>query len=257
MRVAFTIVYNGLHHLKHMDFYKFMTKHFDYWAVVDGLSGNSGSTSWCNKMDSLPPSSTDGTNEFMTEWAKDHPNVLYYRADSPFISKDGQVNKAVQMLRNKVKQGWLWQVDADEKWTIEAIEEAEKQLFWSPMKEASFQFNHYVGKDLIAVGDWGSGWVTRLFKWRGQRFISHEPARIDPHRRILKIKDVKFDHYSYLFEEDVLFKEKYYRGYNGMYDKWLTLQSCDTFPQPLSSLMPVTAQAYNDNTQIIRINERL
>lgn len=252
MRVAVTILYNGLHHLKHNDFAEFMVKNFDYWAVVDGLSGNGGSTSWCNGLN-LPANSTDGSVEFMTELASNHNNVLFSYRTAPYKSKDHQVNEAVELLRRKVKRGWLWQVDVDEQWTEEKLYNAEQRLFFSPMREASFQFNHYVGKNLIAKGDWGNGYVARLFKWRGQRFRSHEPASIDPHGRVMKMDGIKFDHYSYYFDQDVKFKDQYYGGYKGIYDKWVALQQMTNFPQPLSVLMPSTARDCNSNTQIIKI----
>jgi len=206
MRVAVTIIYNGLHHLLHRDFAQFMAENFDYWAVVDGLSQNGGSTKWCNKVEGKPHS-TDGSVEFMREFAATHPNVMYKVATMPFKSKDHQVNEAVEMIRRKVKHGYLWQVDVDEKWTAEDLDKAERLLADSPMRQASFGFNHYVGQNLVAVGTWGSGYVNRLFMWRGQRFASHEPPRMDTRGRTLKIDEVRFDHYSYAFEQDVLFKD--------------------------------------------------
>lgn len=251
MRVAVTILYNGHHHLKHNDFAQFMVENFDFWAVVDGLSGNGGSTKWCNSVQ-CGNNSTDGSVEFMQELSAKHKHVLFSHKSAPYKSKDHQVNTAIDLLRTKVKRGWLWQVDVDEQWTVEKLNHAEQRLFFDNAREGAFQFNHYVGKDMIAVGDWGSGYVTRLFKWRGQRFISHEPARMDVSRRIKNIEGIKFDHYSYYFDQDVKFKDQYYGGYKGIYDNWLKLQSCTEFPQPISALIPSTAKFVDFNSKIIK-----
>lgn len=251
MRVAVTIIYNGLHHLQHNGFTDFMVQNFDYWAVVDGLSQAGGSTRWCNTL-KLSPSSTDGTTEFMRDVASKHNHVMFFSSKVPFKSKDEQVNKAVDMIRTKVKRGWLWQVDADEQWEIETIEEAEQKLFWSPCLQMAFKFRHFVGDGLIADGRWGSGKVCRLFRWRGQKFISHEPPLMFKRDKTFE-SELSFDHYSYYFENDVAFKEKYYKGYQGLLQNWYKLQTLKEFPQPVSVLLPPTAAGYGDDTKIIKI----
>lgn len=232
-----------------------MVNNFDHWVVVDGLSLNGGSTRHCNALTTLPCHSTDGTVEMMRQVAGDHTHVKFIECRDKYRSKDAQVNRAVQVIRDQYKHGWLWQVDADEHWTAAKLSQAEDMLSKSPMREATFRFNHYVGERLVAVGGWGNGYVTRLFKWTGGRFLSHEPPRIDPFNRVLKMPDtIKFDHYSYLFEKDVRFKEKYYKGYEGLTDKWKSLQQCKEFPQPVSSLLPPTVQHVDfDKSQIIQL----
>ena len=69
-RIAFTIILNGLHHLKHNDYYLFLINNFDYWIIVDGASNNNGSTTWCNNMlDKYHNNgaSNDGTIEFIKD----------------------------------------------------------------------------------------------------------------------------------------------------------------------------------------------
>jgi hypothetical protein len=228
-----------------------MVNNFDYWAVVDGLSQAGGSTRWCNTL-KLPASSTDGTTEFMTELASKHKNVLFYSASVPFKSKDEQVNRAIDMIRTKVRRGWLWQVDADEHWDIETIETAEQKLLFSSSLQMSFKFRHFVGDGLVAEGDWGSGSMCRLFRWRGQKFITHEPPMMFRREKTLE-SQLSFDHYSYYFENDVAFKEKYYKGYQGILHNWYKLQTMKDFPQPISVLLPPTATGYGDHTKIVKI----
>lgn len=116
----------------------------------------------------------------------------------------------------------------------------------------AFRFRHFVGDGLIAEGSWGSGKVCRLFRWRGQKFISHEPPLMFRKDKTLE-SELSFDHYSYYFENDVAFKEKYYKGYQGLLQNWYKLQMIKDFPQPISSLLPPTAYGYGDDTKIIKI----
>ena len=70
MRIIFSIIFNGLHHLLHNDQFRFILNNCDKWIVVEGASQSNGSTKWCKQM---PPeyhnngSSIDGTKEFLEE----------------------------------------------------------------------------------------------------------------------------------------------------------------------------------------------
>lgn len=251
-RVAVTIVYNGLHHLMHRGFTDFMLRNFDYWAVTDGLSHPNLSTWHCNRLD-LPYHSTDGTVEYLRDLSDKNGHMLFKEATGYWRSKDDQINECIKSLKREVNMGMLWQVDVDEVWDINDMREVEARLFDSPMKQASVKFNHYVGEGLIAQGEWGDGSVNRLFKWRGQKFLSHEPPKMDPYNRTLQCDDIRFDHYSYYFEKDVAFKEKYYKGYQGLLDNWKALQQYDEFPVSLDCLMPKSSMMYNENTMIVKI----
>lgn len=251
-RLAITIIYNGLHHLTHKGFSDFMTKHFDHWVIVEGHAKPGRSTSWCNDL-VISPTSTDGTIGYCEALALNHKNVTFHCNGVYFKSKDVQVNLALALLKRKFNAGFLWQVDADEHWTVDQLQAAESLLSYSGFKQAAFQFNHYVGKDLLATGDWGSGWVNRLFLWRGQRFISHEPSMMELPYRTTQIKEIKFNHYSYVFKQDVEFKEKYYPGYTGITKRWESLQMCKDFPQPITALFDPSTRVGKGNSQIIKI----
>ena len=226
-----------------------MAANFDHWVVVEGFA----KIRHIGRGQVVLPSSTDGTIEFMKEFSKANDNVTFYSHSRPFKSKDEQTNKAVMLLKRHFNQAYLWQVDVDEQWNSEDLSKAEQILTDSRRKQASFQFNHFVGDGIIAVGDWGSDFVNRLFIWRGQRFITHIPARMYSNNLTLKIEGIKYNHYSYIFAEDVQFKEDRYIGYKGLKDKWDELQSVDKFPVPISTLFPDTCEVSKGNTQIIRI----
>jgi len=250
-RVAVTIIYNGLHHLKHKGYVDFMLENFDYWAVVEGHSRNGGSTWFCKNI-KTPTNSTDGTVEYMKELAAKNPKVLFYSKPNYFPSKDAQVNQAVVMLKKKLNFAFLWQIDCDEHWKIEDIEKAEDILIKSGKRQATFQFNHFVGEGLVAKGRWGDEPMPRLFLWRGQKFIRHEPPAMHPLSKQMFIEGVKFDHYSYYFAQDVKFKEQYYGESEGLYSRWEKLPDLE-YPQPITVLYPKGTYIGDSDSKIIRI----
>lgn len=257
MRYAFTIIYNGLHHLTHNGMAEFMATHFDHWVVVDGLSANKGSTSWCNDLGrKLPKSSDDGTIEFMEEMALKYDNITFHVSKEGYPSKDNQVNTAIQLLSLKATNGYLWQVDVDEQWCEMDLQIAEQALERCEVGLAGgFQFNHYCGHDahgrtLIATGPWGSGIHTRLWRWSSQLFTSHEPPVLAGQTGV-RLMPVKYDHFSYSFEKDVAFKARYYKGYGNLLKNWKSIQNkVINTPIPVTSLLGHGTRAFTKNSYI-------
>lgn len=237
-----------------------MVKNFDLWAISDGLSGNAKDSRFLNILRGAPKQSTDGTVEYLTELSSKNSNVLFFSSPNGWRSKTDEVNHAVCLIKQKLsikhkQESYinLWQVDADEHWTIEKIQAAEKMLSESGHTQVAFGFNHYVGEGLIAVGQWGSDKVSRLFKWRGEKFMSHEPAVIHRRPKVLQADSIKFDHYSYYFEKDVIQKDVQYINCNGLHKNWKTLQELPEFPQPISALFPKHNPISKLNAQIIKL----
>jgi len=251
LRAGFTIIYEGLHHLQHNDFAEKMADMFDHWIVVEGNSLPYGSTKWCN-MVSVPASSQDGTIEFMEEFAKSHKNVHFYSRGAYFNSKDSQVNHCIEILRKITTSCYLWEVDADEHWQLKDIERAEEMASRVTENGFSFQFNHLLGPGIMATGDWGSGYLNRLWKWNGELFKSHEPAMLRGQRRTMPLDGVKFDHYSYYFKKDIEFKSKYYPGCENIVKNWDNIQQPNTYPMPISRLFGENTRIGRSNSQIIQ-----
>lgn len=257
MRIAFTIIYEGLHHLKHKGMADFMAENFDYWIVIEGLSGATGSTSWCKNL-SLPPRSTDGTHEFMEGFTKQHPHVIYYSLGQRWKSKDEMVNEAIKVVSLVTDSCYLWQVDADEIWTSSQLQAAEIELDRKKAKAGAFQFTHYLcktdsGEQLIGTGQWGSGYNIRLFKWEGEKFVSHEPPMLKGQTESIPLTP-RYHHYSYYFEKDVLFKSLYYQGHENIYKHWLELKRGRMkFPQSISALFGQSNRKFNPKLSSIEI----
>ena len=232
MRIGFTIILNGLRHLKHNDYYMILPNILDHWIIVEGVSQPTGSTSWCKE---LPPSmhknylSNDGTTEFLDNIKSNKIHVV--RPDNrPWKNKDEQVNKAIEVAKTLVKEGdecMLWQIDIDEQWYPEDMIKAEEHLRNNNGKTGCFLCNYFVGKNQIAIGHWGEGNYEpyrRLWNWKGENFISHEPPKLEGKNGTGLLLPQRFNHYAYYYEEDVKFKEAYYGGYEGLYERWLKVQ---------------------------------
>jgi hypothetical protein len=258
-RVAFTIIQNGLHHLKHNDYYKFILDNFSYWVVIEGASGNNGSTTWCNSFPSdlhNNGKSIDGTNEFLIDLSKKYKNIIHISPSGIWNSKDDQINAGIRKIKEITNKCFLWEIDVDEQWNINQIEYAEKMLLKSNAKTGCFLCDYYVGKDLIAIGEWGEGLLLpyrRLWNWSGELFETHEPPRLKGGNGVGILVHTKFKHYAMFFEKDVKFKDKWYGGHNGIYERWLELQKEKMFPQHINKLLGENMRWAKTNTKIVRI----
>lgn len=265
MRIAITIILNGSHHLDHNDYGNKLPKMVDYWIIVEGAALPHGSTFWCN--DPGYRMSMDNTFTKILELAYNNNHVsIKTNPWGAWKSKDEMVNAGIELfkLRNKHISFndpiFLWQIDADEQWTKEQMDEAEKKLVETDGDCGCFLANHFVGKDLVAKGCWGEGnnpeepiefAYHRLWRWKGQRFMTHEPPCLVGGNGKEVLLPQRFNHYSYVFEKDVIFKSQYYKGYENLHTKWKALQEEVNFPQPISKLLdgywaetPTTIERY-------------
>jgi hypothetical protein len=249
MRIGFTIIYNGAHHLLHNQWVERLPKMLDYWVVVEGAAAPGGSTSWCRELDKK--TSDDGTLLILdeAEYANNNVHLVPCPKDG-WASKDNMVNAAVGAAVH-LKAGvltpiFLWQLDIDEQWTIDQMDAAECTLTEVGADCGCFHANHFVGPDIVAKGTWGEGndpedplrnAYRRLWLWCGRRFETHEPPMLYGGNGKEVLLPQRFNHFSYRFEQDVLFKQRYYQGYEDLHKKWCSLQSETTFPQPVSRLI--------------------
>lgn len=256
MRIGFTIILNGLRHLKHNDYYNTLLNSLDLWVIAEGVAQNKGSTSWCNTPTTTYHNnflSNDGTTEFIDELAREYPNLKIVRSNTGYWnSKDDQVNAAINEIKKHTTSGKLWQIDIDEQWALEQFIQAEQELDSNNGKTGCFICNYYVGKNQIAIGEWGEGRVDpyrRLWNWEGEDFLTHEPPKLIGKNGPGLLLTPKFNHYAYYFEEDVKFKEMYYGGYAGLYQRWLYIQQ-NTSILPIRELLGDKIWWSNTNTHI-------
>ena len=236
MRIGFTIIFNGLHHLLHNNYAEELVNMLDYWVVVEGAAGNIGSTRWCKSMPEKyhkNGSSVDGTVEYFSKMKEHNLVILASGGKGMWDSKDTMVNAAIDHINQHItKEAFLWQIDCDELWSPEAMDEAEKQLDGDT---GMFLADYYVGKNLMAKDRRP---YKRLWRWKGQAFTSHEPPLLEGGNGKEVLLPQRFNHYAYYYEKDVQFKNDWYGGHAGIYKRWLELQKETEFPQPLSRLLP-------------------
>lgn len=262
MRLGFTIAFNALHHLQRNGYAEQLIDMLDYWVVVEGLALPGGSTAWCRQVGQNwhdGGASRDGTRDFLEALHKAHPKRMRaVLSDRPWASKDEMVNRALvesrSMFGARAQQagGFLWQIDADEQWTAEDMESAEEALFEAEGDTGMFLADYYVGRDmsdpsvdplpmLVARGEWGEGKklpYRRLWWWKGQDFESHEPPTLKGGNGKEALLPQRFKHYAYMHAQDVVFKEDYYSGHEGLFERWTALQTeTKEWPQPASKLI--------------------
>ena len=257
MRLAFTIIFNGLHHLIHNDYFEKAIPFFDAWVFVEGATQSGGSTKWCKSMPAemhKNGNSIDGTVEFLEYLAREYSNVHVKLASGLWGSKDEMVNTAVELLRVKgYSEGFLWEIDMDEQWRSEDIKAAEVALKSNQIKTGTFLCNYHMGNNYFAVGDWGEGVkqpYRRLWDWKGERFLSHEPPELEGGNGTMALLSQRFEHYSWFFEQDVKFKSLWYSDHESMYKKWKHLQVSNLPSIPIRTFL--TGIWGDTNTLIVR-----
>ena len=255
MRIAFTIIFNGLHHLTHNDYYNKILNNFDYWVVVEGASKSNGSTYWCKDISDKYQNngaSVDGTIEFLSEIKSD--KLIFIKSNGFWDSKDVQVNRAIFEVKKITNNCFLWEIDIDEQWELENIILSEKELFEKGGKTGKFFCEYYVGKSLIAKGDWGEGPYNRLWDWKGEFFATHEPPILQNGNGLSIDLTPRFKHYSYYFEKDVIFKNDWYGGHENILNNWTNLQKEENFPVHISYL--ISGNWGKTNTYIYKSDEK-
>ena len=263
-RIAYTIIYNGEQHLLHNNYANFVAENFDQWVLVEGAALPTGSTSWCKDVFETSES-TDNTIDIITELTSRYNNVKYVarKNNVSWDNKDEKVNAAIEILKdwkkiNNIETCFLWQIDIDEQWSKESLNQAEKELVSGNGKTGCFLCNYFVGPGLVVKGQWGEGLsdpYRRLWQWEGEDFKTHEPPVLNGKNGPGLLLTSKFNHYAYFFEKDVAFKELYY-GYKNLINNWKKIQTAN-IPQNglhISALLdPHTIHWGNTNTWILKV----
>ncbi len=211
------------------------------WYVIEGASSNTKDTAWCAKQE--PRLSNDGTHEYLKSIAT-HPRVRFIAR--PFWgNKTVMVNAAVAEMSS---DGVIMQIDADEFWgapQLEAILEAFESD--RSLGVAQFYCNYHVGPSIVITsnntyGNRPTEWVRAWRLHRGAWFNSHEPPVYNNNkgkwlgRDETKRLGLVFDHYSWVLEDQVAYKEYFYR-YRNAVKSWKLLQKNDKWPVKLKDFL--------------------
>lgn len=253
----FTIVLNGMPFLPQQWEVLKALPGLWHWHVVEGVAELKHDTSWSLRNGGALPErfrtgnrSDDGTSEFLDRIAGESPDrVTVYRRNRPW---EGKLEMCQEPLANIGSEVLLWQLDSDEFWALQTLNEVRDEFQNNPgLMAAKFRCHFHVTPDLVLdnVGFYGNdGRVEWLRVWRffpGDQWLTHEPPVLQRQGRDLfslgaldarqtSLKGWKFRHFAYVIASQVAFKESYY-GYSGAVDGWKALCA-----DPGQEVMPST-----------------
>lgn len=273
----FTIVLNGEPFIRyHLEVFKQLPFKW-HWHIVEGVAELKNDTAWSLQLggritDELHCNgySHDGTTEYLDELARQYPeNITVYRKPKG-VFWNGKREMVNEPLSNINEECLLWQVDADELWTVEQICTARQLFINNPNKTAAFYWCWYfVGENLIIstrncyAQNPQQEWL-RTWRYKpGAFWIAHEPpilakplpnsewqdiAKVNPftHEQTEQLGLV-FQHFAYATPEQLQFKEQYY-GYKNAVTQWQKLQEQTQFPVLLRQYFPWVGDATQVNT---------
>lgn len=223
--------------------------HLDWeWLIVEGVAAPVKDTAWCK---SIPPRlSKDGTTEFLDVLKRNHPRVKVFWRDL-WHGKTEMCNFAIDAIKEPCL---LLQVDADEFWTSEQIQDMVAACKANPdFNSGRFFCRYFLGPNIVAVGEncYGNnpGEWLRLFAFEpGMRFKTHEPPFLEGvsgkdeaafSREQTRAWGLVFDHQAYCWQEQLEFKQEYY-GYENAVRHWQRLQANTVWPVKLKDYLPWT-----------------
>ena len=242
-RIAFTIVLNGNPFIEKQ--IGIIPEIFDVWYIVEGATTPIHDTDWCKNIDNVfyddKKLSVDGTSKILDDIASDKIHII--RKNDFWSGKVEMCNS----FMDKVENCTLMQFDVDEIWNPNVLDDvltyAENNSGFDGML---FKCNYYVGPNIKVVSDncYGNraGEWCRLWKVKdSSKWVSHEPPHVFGLNRFIpnnftSSKGWIFDHYAYVLEDQIKFKENFY-GYNGAYNQWKSLQLSSKFPTRLGNYL--------------------
>ena len=219
------------------------------WIIVEGAAANTNCTSWCKKQE--PRFSRDGSHQFiMSLWS--HPRI---RVIGNKFWPGGKVSMCNAALEAIPEPCTLLQMDADELWSAPKLDALSSLLTKNYYRAARFECRYFVGPNLVTIGENSYGnnpgeWLRLWSYLPGMRFRRHEPPElvcsdkrpISPgsimDRWQTKANGLRFDHWAYVFEGQVAYKESFY-GYPNATEHWRSLQIYPgPLPVPLKRFLP-------------------
>ena len=261
----FTIVLNGEPFIRyHLERFKALNCPW-HWHIIEGLAELKHDTAWSLQFGAQLPTdackdgrSVDGTAEYLDQIAAENPeNVTVYRAPNG-RHWDGKLEMISAPVANLPDDCLLWEIDSDELWTTDQFTRMRELFLEQPQRTAAvFYCWYFVGPNLVINRrrrydeiEWRRAWRYR----KSMRWTAHEPptlatpapnapgqwidvTRLAPFTPIeLEREQLVFQHYAYVTEEQLAFKEKYY-GYKNIVAQWKALQATTQFPVRLKEFL--------------------
>jgi glycosyltransferase involved in cell wall biosynthesis len=248
----FTIVLNGEPFIRyHLDVFRRLPFRW-HWHVIEGVASLVHDTAWSAAAGGrIDPGahdcglSVDGTTAYLDEVAAEEPErvSIYRKRRGSFW--DGKQEMVSAPLPNVREECLLWEVDADELWTVAQIRSMHQLFHEQPERTAAYYWCHFfpAPEAVIATrynyaADPAIEWL-RTWRYRpGDWWHAHEPPILLRRRRFGHFELGKkhpflhdetenagavFQHFAYVTEEQLRFKETYY-GYGGAVERWRELR---------------------------------
>ena len=194
-----------------------------HWFVVEGAAKNVADTKWCRPQEARL--SNDGTTEFL-DGLKSHPRVTVLRSPQ-WEGKVAMCNAPLHLITEPCV---LLQVDADEFHRPEVIDLMVARFRFDPeLMRLQFNCRYFVGPNIITHEERPTLWQRAWRFTPGNLFSKHEPPTLNGNRGLSAVCADEFDHYSYVLESQVAYKEKFY-GYAGAVNQWKKLQQNTVWP---------------------------
>ena len=222
-----------------------------HWHVFEAISRN------LFRPETIAPDmhrnglSVDGTTEYITDHLMGHPNVTVYRPG--VVGRDWRdmyLTARFQHMLSKVTEPTLaLEIDVDEFYTTTQIETLARMFDEQPTKTAAWvRCRLFVGpKLMLPRSDWGPGgrYKPQRYEWKrawrhrpGIVYAQHDPPVVldengaDQFETNPFLHDeteaagLVFNHYAYVTEAQVAFKERRY-AFHGAVQDWRRLQKAE------------------------------
>ena len=255
----FTIVLNGTPFIEyHINVLKQLPFRW-HWHIIEGVADLKNDTAWSLKnggeiIELLHNNglSNDGTTKYLDNLKKLYRDniTIYRKTNGEFWN--GKLEMVNEPLKNIKEDCLLWQIDSDELWKAEQIIDV-RNMFLSDKDRTSAYFycRYFVGEKLYIAtkntyGNHSEYEWLRVWNYQpGDKWISHEPPTLcreiapEVWVDLSKVnsftqedtfqRKLVFQHYAYVTEAQLRFKEMYY-GYKNALSKWKNLNSQEHYP---------------------------
>ena len=272
-----TIVLNGEPFIRyHIEVFKQLPFEW-HWHIVEGVADLKHDTSWSLQRggqitDEIHRNgcSTDNTTAYLDELTHLYPDkVTVYRKPGD-VFWEGKREMVNAPLVNIHEECLLWQVDADELWTVEQLCTGRHMFINNPDKTAAFYWCWYfVGENLVIstrncyAQNPQQEWLRTWRFQPGAVWVAHEPPRLAEPLQDGQWRDVAgvnpflheetehlgliFQHFAYVTADQLRFKEQYY-GYTNAANQWKELQAQTQYPVLLRQYFPWVQDATQVDT---------
>lgn len=195
--------------------------------------------------------STDNTISIIKKYIEDKPKFFLKESDGFWDGKTQMLNYWFHEGSPIYEADYIWQVDCDEFYTEENASKIISILESESPSRVDFFANHFWGDFNHCIDERSDGVWANQIPWRRifkinkkSKWISHEPPNMyfDGDQKIVTKyqtleEGIKLEHYSYVCENQVLFKSRFYNNPDklNLFNNWkldnkIRIFGCEVFP---------------------------